>query len=912
MGRMGRTDHLRKAQELNLNPFTLSFPKHLEKNFLEAYNYESVSQVRVSYILAFSIFAVFGFLDLSYGSPEIVKNSIIRYAIICPILIGAVLLTYTTFFPKILQLINACLIVLVGIAIITMMAISNQAFPSRFYLGLIILLFWGFTFVRERFIWASISSIIIFIIFELSIFAFIDHEKGFLIGGNFFLIGSLIVSMFAGYFIELSARKNYYLTSLLKKEEEKVRRANINLEQKINERTSELLTINKELQSEIVDRKKAEDVLIKSEEKYRSLTENIKVGVYRTTPGEKGQFIEVNPTFLEMFGYKSKEELLKINVIDLYVHPKERQKFTKKLLQQGFIQNEEINLIRKDGVTFLGSISAIVVTDNNGKVMSYDGIIEDVTHQRQSEETIRESMERYRTLFETANDALFLMDGEKFIDCNKKTLEMFNCTRTQIIGKPPYLFSPAKQPDGRESKEKALEKINAVIDGQPQFFEWRHCTYDKIPFDAEVSLNLLELKKGKFILAIVRNIEERKRAEQVQTAVYTISEATHSTDSLIDFYKIIHDEIKKLMNTKNFYIAMYDDTNELLSFPYFVDEREDPPEPESLKKGLTEYVLSSAKPLHAKPKVFNRLLKQNKIELVGPRPVDWIGVPFIKDRKAFGVLVAQSYAKGEFYSDEDLNILQFVAGQVGMMIGRKQSEEGLIRSEAKHRKLSSELAETNELKEMLLDVITHDLKNPAGVIKGMSELAFDEDPANEMLEIIQNASEGLLQVISNAATLSSLSVGDTIELEKIDLVQIIKNVIGEYAPFFKTTDLELITKLPDALIVSANPIISEVFRNYISNAIKYGSIGKKIILSSHKTKNHVTVSVMDFGNTIDKQDYELIFERKRRLENKKRGRGLGLAIVKKIAEAHKAHVGVKANKPKGNIFYIKIPVSSRN
>ncbi|MEE9189167.1 MAG: GAF domain-containing sensor histidine kinase, partial [Candidatus Neomarinimicrobiota bacterium] len=443
-------------------------------------------------------------------------------------------------------------------------------------------------------------------------------------------------------------------------------------------------------------------------------------------------------------------------------------------------------------------------------------------------------------------------------------------------------------------------------------FEWRHCTFDKKPFDAEVSLNLLELKKGKFILAIVRNIEERKHAERIQTAVYRISEATHTTDNLYDVYEIIHEEILKLMNAKNFYIAMYDDTNELLSFPYFVDEREDPPEPESLKKGLTEYVLSTARPMHAKPKIFDRLLKQNKIELVGPRPVDWVGVPFIKDGRAFGVLVAQSYAKDVSYSEEDMNILQFVAGQVGMMIGRKKSEEELIRSEAKHRKLANELAETNDLKEMLLDVITHDLKNPAGVIKGMSDLAFDEDPANEMLEIIQNASEGLLKVISNAATLSKLSVGDTIALEKLDIVHIIKNVINEYAPFFKTTDLELITKLPDALIVNANPIISEVFRNYISNAIKYASIGKKIILSSRKTKSHITINIADFGNSIDRQDYELIFERKKQLKNKNRGRGLGLAIVKKIAEAHNAFVGVKPNKPNGNIFYIKIPVSPPN
>ena len=129
------------------------------------------------------------------------------------------------------------------------------------------------------------------------------------------------------------------------------------------------------------------------------------------------------------------------------------------------------------------------------------------------EGAIRESEQRYRTLFETAGDAIFLMEGDKFIDCNPKTLEMFATPRDQIIGAPPYKFSPPTQPDGRNSKDKAIEKITAAFAGEPQFFEWEHCQLDGTTFAAEVSLSAMELQGKPHLLAIVRDVSERKRVE---------------------------------------------------------------------------------------------------------------------------------------------------------------------------------------------------------------------------------------------------------------------------------------------------------------------------------------------------------------------------------------------------------------
>ncbi len=174
-----------------------------------------------------------------------------------------------------------------------------------------------------------------------------------------------------------------------------------------------------------------------------------------------------------------------------------------------------------------------------------------------------------------------------------------------------------------------------------------------------------------------RDVTARRRAECVQEAVYRISHTAHTAGNLQELLRAIHEIVGELMPAKNFYVSLYNEKDDRLEFPYFVDEydtaRDIPPR--KLRKGLTEYVLRTGHPLLATPEVYERLVAAGEAELIGTPSIDWLGVPLkVKDR-SIGVVVTQTYSQGVRYGPSELDILTFVSSQMAMAIERKRVED---------------------------------------------------------------------------------------------------------------------------------------------------------------------------------------------------------------------------------------------
>ena len=261
---------------------------------------------------------------------------------------------------------------------------------------------------------------------------------------------------------------------------------------------------------DITQRKIAENDLQESEEKFRSLVENLNVGVYRNTVDLGGYFIQVNPAFARMFGYESTSEIMETKVIDFFLDPSERITFLEDLKKEGSIIDRELHLKKKDNTPIWVSVSAKAHYNEHGTIEWVDGIIEDINHRKISEEALIKSEERYRSIVENINDGFCIHDFEgNILDCNENFALMLGSVPEEIIGTNLDEFSSNTMMLEKNNVTGELKKTGIVeFDADLLKKDGNRCYYN-------IKSSIVSGKNGDKVHSFIRDVTKRREMEEI-------------------------------------------------------------------------------------------------------------------------------------------------------------------------------------------------------------------------------------------------------------------------------------------------------------------------------------------------------------------------------------------------------------
>ena len=652
-----------------------------------------------------------------------------------------------------------------------------------------------------------------------------------------------------------------------------------------------------------------------NENTYRAIFENSADAILII---KNGKFVDCNMATVKMLQYKNKEEFLNTHpsALSPEYQPDGKLSLVKadEMMKLAFEKGNhrfEWEHKKADGEIFpVEVLLTAVVNDDNEKILHT--VWRDITDRKLADKKIKDSELTYRSLFEDSADGMFLL-SDVFQDCNQSVCTLFNCKRDDLIGKTPVDFSPEFQPDGKKSKESAMDKINAAYNGIPQRFYWQHKKKDGVLFDAEVALNAITINGKNLIHAVVRDISETVKLQKVQKALFEISEAAYTATDMVSLYILIHEIVGTLMLAKNFYIAIYDEITDMISFPYMVDEFDPPYPPKKLGKGLTEYILRTGEAKLVDSVLDLKLRETGQVEMIGTPTLIWLGVPLKVKNKTIGVVVVQDYQTAETYGEEEKQLLEFVAGQIAQVIERKKNSEAI-------KIYTEQLKQLNLTKDKFFSIIAHDLKSPFQSLLGLSELLTSPD-AELTLEEKEDYIQTLFVLLKNQYELlqnllewGTMQIGKSEYIpERINLFEITEEKIELLSVNANKKYIKIINEIEkNVLVFSDKHMMGSVLQNFIANSIKFTHRDGSIKIYSETVNNFIAVTIEDNGVGMSKEAlaniYSLDSVHTTKGTDGEIGTGLGLMLCKEMIEKQGGTLNITSEVNKGTKVYFTIPV----
>jgi len=260
---------------------------------------------------------------------------------------------------------------------------------------------------------------------------------------------------------------------------------------------------------DITERKRAEEALRESEERYRSLFESVPVGLYRSAP--TGQLLDANPTILRMLDYPDRESLLAVNADDIYVNVKDRQRWQALMERDGFVRDYEQQFHRRDGTVIWVEDNAQAIRNQDGSILYYEGSLKDITERKRVEEALSEQKSLLDEIFNGVQEGIGIVDeNETIIFCNPAYADIFEQKKDYLVGKSLLSFFDA------EVRSMILQQTKVRQTGQISTYELALVTAKGNRKHIRVTVSPRFGEDGSYAGAfgIVLDITERKRAEE--------------------------------------------------------------------------------------------------------------------------------------------------------------------------------------------------------------------------------------------------------------------------------------------------------------------------------------------------------------------------------------------------------------
>ena len=553
------------------------------------------------------------------------------------------------------------------------------------------------------------------------------------------------------------------------------------------------------------------------------------------------------------------------------------------------------------------------------------------TERKQAEEELKESEESYRGLFNNATEAIYIQDKDGFfVDVNNGAVEMYGYPREFFIGKTPEFLSAP----GKNDMKEVFKMIQKAFMGVPQLYEFYGLRKNGEVFVKDVQLNSGTYFGEQVIIAYAHDITERKKAENIQKALYNISNAVNTSETFEGLYKIIRSNLGTVIDTTNFFVALYDEENDTLSFPFEVDEI-DFFKTFPAGKNLTSLVIKTGKPIFANKQLQDKLAKQGKIDIIETRSEIWMGVPLKVENKVMGVIAVQSYDDPNLYTEKDIEILSFVSEEIALAIKHKQARDSFEKAHEELKGLHKNLQKKVEkavkdlrkkdiiiyqqsrlasLGEMICN-IAHHWRQPIAAVGAIIQNYEDAyEDGNLDMEYIEKHTDIIMDILTKMSkTIDNFRFffkPDQVK-ENFDLKEIILKTLQFLESSFKYNKINVSSDLAEDCIINGFPnefsqVLLVIFANTKDELVERNIKDRKITILLKKIEDKCVLKISDNAGGISKEVLPNIFDPYFTTKEVGKGIGVGLYMAKMIIEKNMGGKLTASNIKDGEEFRIEV------